>query len=476
MEELAGIFYAIIAAIPNNEVICMAAGEFLLVLLGLVYFVCWLYAKFDHSGWNEQNNPYENARITEETIGKLNFLMTKRYRDMQGGNYYTRKITFTFSDGFWYTSYKLILPSDLQNIPPNPFSPEWSKLRQKAINAHSKAVRKKTSRRTHTNINTKKLLVRAVVTVIVVLAVYILMRPVIFAYLGNAAVKRGEYEKGIELLQKAQGWESAQKDLYDAWLKFADHEADEVKANKEDSNAAGARGQKLRALDAQLRYCHALHTMSYDLSKVYPSGVVVDGAALDGYHITKLGTESQDRLVDASSILVFRREQLGIPRDTDSETDEPPAVKYAVRLLPGSMFVLDGDFAAKSFSEAKCIIIMDSVYVETGAFIESSIPSGKEVYTMDMKEYASRIKTRRLPYYAAVDALTAYSKAKPSSGVVLLSNINQPVCANEDWQKQHTGIDRYYSINDYYRIGKFDTSIKVERLAPIIMLFLLEAM
>ena len=78
----------------------MAAGEFLLVLLGLVYFVCWLYAKFDHSGWNEQNNPYENARITEETIGKLNFLMTKRYRDMQGGNYYTRKITFTFSDGF----------------------------------------------------------------------------------------------------------------------------------------------------------------------------------------------------------------------------------------------------------------------------------------------------------------------------------------------------------------------------------------
>lgn len=453
----------------------MAAGEFLLVLLGLVYFVCWLYAKFDHSGWNEQNNPYENARITEETIGKLNFLLTKRYRDMQGGNYYTRKITFTFSDGFWYTSYKLILPSDLQNIPPNPFSPEWSALRQKAINAHYQAVQKKTSRKPHRNVNYTKLLVRAVIIVVVVGAAYMFVRPVIFSYLGNSAVNRGEYEQGINLLQKAQALESAQKDLYDAWLKFADHEAAEVKAANEDSEAAGTRGQKLRALDAQLRYCHALHAMSYDMSKVYPSGVVVDDAALDGYHLTKLGTESQDRVVDASSILVFRREQLGIPRD-DAETNEPPAVKYAVRLLPGSMFVLDGDFAAKSFSEAKCIIIMDSVYVETGALIESSIPSGKEVYTMDMKEYASRIKTRRLPYYAAVDALTAYSKEKPSNGVVLLSNINQPVCAGETWQKQHTGLGINYTITYYDRIGKFDSSIKVERLAPIIMLFLLEAM
>ncbi len=452
----------------------MAAGEFLVIAFGLLVVLCGLYAKIDHSGWNEHSNPSENAHITEETIGKLNFLLTKRYRDLRGGNYYKRKITFTFSDGFWYTSYKLILPSDSQNIPYDPFSPQWSELRQKAINAHSTAVRKKTSRKTRTNINIKKLLISSGIIVVVVFAGYMLMRPVIDSFRGNAAVERGEYEKGIELLQKAQALESVRKDLYDAWLKFADHEIAEVKAKKEDYDAVRTRGQKLRALDAQLRYCHAVHAMSYDLSKVYPSGVVVDAAELDGYHITKLGTESQDRAVDTSRILVFRREQLDIPSDDDAETNETPAVKYAVRLLPGSMFVLDGDFAAKSFSEAKCIIIMDSVYVETGVLIESSIPNSNGHYAQDMKEYTSRIKTRRLPYYAAVDALTAYSKNKPSNGVVLISNMNQPVCANEDWQKQHSGLGRNYTITYDDRTGKFDSSIKVERLAPIIMLFLME--
>ena len=452
-------------AILSNEVIHM---EIIVIALGLFVILCGVYVKIDRSGWNENSNPSENASISDERVDKLNFLLSKRYRDMHGRNYYTHKITFTFSDGFWYTSCKLILPNESYNIPPDPFSPQWSELRQKAINAHAKSLRKKSS---PGNVRSKKLLINTLVIGLVALGACVLVQPVIQPVIdyfrGNAAIERGEYEKGIELLQKAQVFEAFRKNLYDAWLKFADHEIAEVMAAKEDYEAVRTRGQKLRTMDAQLRYCHALHAMSYDLSEVYPSGLTVEDAELDGYHITKLDTESQDRALDTSSVLVFRREQLDIP------DDDADSVKYAVKLLPGSMFILDGDFAAKSFSEAKCIIIMDSVYVESGALLESSIPAGTGKYASDMNDYISRIRTRRLPYYAAVDSLTAYSKDNPSHGVVLMSSVNQPVCANENWVKEHSGIGRNYTITDSDRTGKFDRSIKPERIAPIIALFLM---
>ena len=121
----------------------MAAAQFIVMAFGLLVILCHLYIKFDHSGWDEHSNPSEDALITEETIGKLNTFMSRRYHDMQGRNYYKRKITFKFSDGFCYTSYKLILPHDAERIPFEPLSPQWCELRQKAVNAHKKAVQKR---------------------------------------------------------------------------------------------------------------------------------------------------------------------------------------------------------------------------------------------------------------------------------------------------------------------------------------------
>ncbi|MBR1822514.1 MAG: hypothetical protein IJ769_12960 [Clostridia bacterium] len=92
-----------------------------IALILIIAFVRGVY--LDQSGWKKDASPDVNAVIVDK---KVESSAVRKSR-------YTARITFTFSDGFYYISNDYVPAVPASEV----------KLRQKAIEAHRLAVQKK---------------------------------------------------------------------------------------------------------------------------------------------------------------------------------------------------------------------------------------------------------------------------------------------------------------------------------------------
>lgn len=244
---------------------------------------------------------------------------------------------------------------------------------------------------------------------------------------------QGDTKEAIRVLLRAGESEGRAHRLSQLYMTRADEAAQEAIARgREDTAFARELGDALPELDAQLRYCHALYEAGFDLTAVYPDGVIIRDAKLAQLQIDAEDAQQAELPLDRA--LVFSRiesgsEYTGIPWLTytirsGNIHDRTKDSLYTVRLLPGHMF-REGADPVRSFAQADTVLLMDGVYIEAGTVsvwgrIEAPIGVKHPVWTS-------------YPYFEAVASVAAYDLRNPGRMQVFAMETDMPLCADEEW-------------------------------------------
>lgn len=230
---------------------------------------------------------------------------------------------------------------------------------------------------------------------------------------------------------------------------------------------ASVKGAKFTDLDQQLLYCRTLYEAGYDLMLVYPDGVNVEIADIGTYQPYAYNSYEEEYLCPSlESFLLFERRQIR-PSEFASimSKDSGAEASYTVKLLPGQMYAWIPENVADSWDEAESIVLLDCTYMRTGSLIEETkTTSGNR--TIQTTE-------REIPFYAAVDNITAYEKDDPSHFYVCAAETYDPACASDEWIDKHNKSSSSFGVSVNDRFGESNLESMYEELDSCLTLMYL---
>ena len=284
------------------------------------------------------------------------------------------------------------------------------------------------------------------------------MHEVLTEYAFNEA-EAGNMTDSVKYLREFQSdsWPEGKDVLNTALSKYAAKITEEISGlSSPDYELARTKGSKLDAVDFQLKYCHDLYKLSYDIKQVYPDGVEVIDTDIREYHIKNIISSISGKEVNYYPMIIFSRRETSLPMYNEGKDPN-----YSVSLLPGEMFIHGAEFAAKSFAEAESLLLADAVYIDAGTVTEITTTVTRR--KSDWEVVGRSTSSRDMSVYSAVNNLAMYSVKNPLKGVVMIVDPHAPQAADEEWLKE-----QHESLYSFEMLGKFDSANVMENLRRVI--------